>query len=162
MNRKQWTAANALSAVAAALVGRWAFGQPSVIVAILIGLAAAIATMIVVELLDGPPSRRETLLPPPTSTPPAPPTNTASRQTASPGDRVPAPTHDMVPSTPVPGSSTTSERYYQCPTCGGFDVVRTGEASRACGDCHATWVWRAPAPWPRVTIDVRARSGARR
>ena len=145
-----------LAALVAAFVGRWVFDQPSVLVAILIATAATAVSLALVEFLDRDSSTRTgpALSPP---KPPAawwPPEAPSAPPPATLDGRVHAAMIDV-----TQRSRGTAERLYQCPTCGGFDIARGHGGAHRCNECGSSWNWQTPAPWPRVAIDVKARSG---
>ena len=160
-NRAVEAVSTVLAALAAAFLGRLVFGYPPVPIVLLIAAVAAAASIVLVDLLDHDVAAR--------------PTSKTAPQTPEP-QRAPEAWWDQPPSAPEPApqdrgngvsidigqwSRATIERHYQCPTCGGFDIARGDHAVHRCNDCASSWSWQPPSPWPRVTIDVRARSGVR-
>ncbi len=150
-----------LAALAGAFIGRWIFGLRSTSVAILVAAVASMVSIALVELLD--------------RGSPAPSTSTASApsvplnwwdQPPSAAQLAPQPVSrqrgDDSATVNLASPQRGSERWYQCPTCGGFDIYRSQGPAHRCNECGSSWNWQAPSPWPRVTIDVKARSGVRR
>jgi hypothetical protein len=166
-----------IAALAAALIGRWLFGGPSVLAALFIGAVAAAITIIAIELLDRPPrvdapaqrTATPAAVPPPVS-------ETAWWDSSTATSATPAVAPPVVAATvaaPVAAAPTShaapidlerwraaanAPRQFQCPRCGGFAVVRTTGEECACRECAARWTWRKGTPWPRVVIDVRTRA----
>ena len=161
-NRSVEAVTTVLAALAAAFLGRLVFGYPPAPIVILIAAVAAAASIALVELLDHELPAQTTTTAPRTPSPP----------------KAPKPWWDQPPPAPEPApqergdgvtvidvrqwSRATIERQYQCPTCGGFDMARGDRGVHRCNDCESSWSWQPPSPWPRVTIDVKARSGVRR
>ena len=147
-----------LAALAGAFIGRWMFGLRSTSVAILVAAAASMVSIALVELLDRDGAARSPSMAPAPSVPlnwwDQPP---STSQHAPQQRREGAATVNLA--SPKRGPA---ERWYQCPTCGGFDIARSQGPAHRCNECGSSWNWQPPSPWPRVTIDVKARSGARR
>ena len=157
-NRSSEALATVLAALVAAFVGRWVFDQPSVVVTILIAAAATAVSFALVELLNRDSSTRTSpaLLPPKRAGAWWPPEAPSAPQPATLDGRVQVAMIDV-----TQRSLGTVDRLYQCPACGGFDIARGHGTTHRCNECGSSWNWQTPAPWPRVAIDVKARSGAR-
>ena len=153
-NRAVEAVATVLAALVAAVFGRWVFGYPSVPVTILIAAVAAAASIALVELLD-----HERVVGTISTAPPPP---WWDQPPSAPEPAVPVQRHDGAMVDVRQWSRVAAERQYQCPTCGGFDIARGDHALHRCNNCGSSWSWLPPSPWPRVTIDVKARSGVRR
>ena len=147
-----------LAALAGAFIGRWVFGLRSISMAIIIAALATAVSIALVELFDRDSAE------PPTTTPAAPsvPVNWWDQPPTAPQPVGPQRRDDAATVNLASPSRDRAERWYQCPTCGGFDIARSQGPAHRCNDCGASWNWQAPSPWPRVAIDVKARSEVRR